>query len=123
MKSIGIDIVEIERIATDVERFGNRFVRRILSEREFDLYNTRSDKQFFLAGRFAAKEAVIKALGYYLTEKPALNNLVIINDESGQPKLILPDDIAGILSGVKCLLSISHEKKYAAAVAAFVEEK
>ncbi len=123
MKSIGIDIVEIERIAADIKRFGDRFIRRVLSEREFEQYNSRSDKQFFLAGRFAAKEAVIKALGYFLTDRPSLNSLVIVNDKMGQPKLILPDDLAKILHGVNCLISISHEKKYATAVAAFVEGK
>ncbi|MDF1544107.1 MAG: holo-ACP synthase [bacterium] len=123
MKSIGIDIVEIERIAADIERFGDRFIKRVLSERERELYENRSDKELFLAGRFAAKEAVIKALGHYLTDRPPLNRLEILNSKSGQPELVLSDYLSGQLSGATCLISISHEKHYATAVAAFVEER
>ena len=119
--SVGLDIVEIARIEQDLERFGERFVNRILSEKERSQYRKRNDGALFLAGRFAAKEAVVKALGWYLTERPPLHLLEIINDQSGRPELVLPDDVKAKLRGARCLLSITHERNYAAAVAIFEE--
>jgi len=119
--SLGLDIVEIARIEKDIERFGERFVNRILGEEERSQYQKRNDRTLFLAGRFAAKEAVVKALGKYLTERPPLHQLEIINDQSGRPELVLPDDVEAKLRGARCLLSITHERNYAAAVAIFEE--
>ena len=119
--SVGLDIVEIARIEKDIERFGERFVNRILGEKERSQYQKRNDRTLFLAGRFAAKEAVVKALGYYLTERPPLHQLEIINDQSGRPELVFPDDVKVKLRGARCLLSITHERNYAAAVAIFEE--
>ena len=119
--SLGLDIIEIARIEKDIERFGERFVNRILGEKERLQYRKRNDRTLFLAGRFAAKEAVVKALGKYLTERPPLHQLEIINDASGRPELVLPDDVKAKLRGARCLLSITHERNYAAAVAIFEE--
>jgi len=116
-ESIGIDLVETNRIRKILKRHGARFVNRILGQRELVTYAQRGDKVNFLAGRFAAKEAVIKSLGRYLTERPAYSSLEIVNDETGNPYL----DFGGLtgekLGHKKCLISISHEKHYAAAVA------
>ena len=120
--SIGIDIVEVARITKDVEKFGSRFVKRILGDKELALFEKRKDQAMFLAGRFAAKEAVVKALGRYLSDRPPLHQLQIINDDSGQPQLDLPDDIETKLGGAHCLLSITHERNYAAAVAIFEDQ-
>ena len=119
--SLGLDIVEIARIEQDLERFGERFISRILGEKERSQYQKRNDRTLFLAGRFAAKEAVVKALGKYLTERPPLHQLEIINDASGRPELVLPDNVKAKLRDARCLLSITHERNYAAAVAIFEE--
>lgn len=119
--SLGLDIVEIARIEKDIERFGERFISRILSEKERSQYQKRNDRTLFLAGRFAAKEAVVKALGYYLSERPPLHQLEITNDTSGRPELVLPDNVKAKLRDARCLLSITHERNYAAAVAIFEE--
>jgi holo-[acyl-carrier protein] synthase len=123
IRSIGLDVVEISRIRRDVSQFGDRFVRRILGEKERVIYDRRRDKETFLAGRFAAKEAVIKGLNPFLQKRPSLNVIQIVNDSTGAPKLALPPDIQQKLGGAKCLLSLTHEKNYAAAVAIFTEEK
>lgn len=123
VKSIGIDIVEIERIRHNLERFGQRFINRILGADEQILMEGRSDKVQFLSGRFAAKEAVIKTLGVYLTNRPAYALIQIINDASGSPRLSLPADLSSKLGTVCCQLSITHERRYAAAVAILVEEQ
>lgn len=123
VRSIGIDIVEVDRIRKDVDQFGKRFVSRILGVNELVIYNERHDKLQFLAGRFAAKEAVIKALGQYLENRPAYNAIEVFNNPSGMPELSLPPDIREELKRATCLISISHEKNYAAAVAIIEEIK
>lgn len=120
--AIGLDIAEVARLGRNLERFGNRFVDRILGPREREIYNRRLDKAVFLAGRFAAKEAVIKALGYRLTERPAYVSLEIVNDAMGQPILHLPDHITAALGAARCLISITHERTHAAAVAIITED-
>ena len=122
VNSIGLDLVEIARIEKDLKRYGDRFVGRILGAAELEIYSGRRDKTLFLAGRFAAKEAVIKALGYYLKDRPTLSEIQIVNDPTGQPQLELPEHVLGTLPAHRCLLSITHEKHYAAAMALFEEE-
>ena len=122
IKSIGLDIVEISRIQADIEKYGNRFVRRILGAEELDMYLKRKDKSQFLSGRFAAKEAVIKALGRYLTDKPSFPEIQILNDSTGQPELYLTNTLSKKVLD-RCFISITHEKSVAAAVAIFSEEK
>ena len=123
VNSIGLDLVEIARIEADLSRFGERFTGRILGTEELEMYSRRRDKTLFLAGRFAAKEAVIKALGYYLQDRPPLHEIQIINDPAGQPQLKLPEHILRNLPRHRCLLSITHEKHYAAAMALFEEDR
>lgn len=122
IKSIGLDIVEISRIQSDIEKYGNRFVHRILGADELDMYFKRKDKSQFLSGRFAAKEAVIKALGRYLTDKPTFPEIQILNDSTGQPELYLTETLSKTILD-RCFISITHEKSVAAAVAIFSEEK
>jgi len=122
VRSIGLDVVETARIAKNLEKHGDRFVGRVLGKLEKDLLEGRQDTPQFLAGRFAAKEAVIKALRPYLKDKPPLSEIQILRCPDGAPELHLPEALTKKLGGARCMLSISHEKNYAAAVAIFVEE-
>jgi holo-[acyl-carrier protein] synthase len=121
--SIGIDIVEVARIEADLEKFGEKFVERILGPDEISRLAERQDRALFVSGRFAAKEAVIKALGAYLDDRPPYKDLQIIADNTGQPSLELPPDLAEQLAGIEILVSISHERNYAVAMATCSEKK
>jgi len=123
IRSIGLDIVDVSRIKKDLERFGDRFVKRILGEEETSTFVGRVDKEVFLAGRFAAKEAVIKGLSPFLEKRPSFNVIQIVNDTTGHPEMLLPAEIQKKLGKAKCILSLTHERNYAAAVAIFAEEK
>lgn len=120
--SIGIDIAETDRLRKDIERFGERFVGRILGPLELDDYHALPDKAGFLAGQFAAKEAVVKALGHYLKDRPALNTIEVLSDEAGL-RLHLPTDVSERLNDARCLISISHTECHATAMAIFTEDK
>lgn len=123
IQAIGLDITEISRIEQDLEKYGQKFIDRILSPAEQDILASRADQAQFLAGRFAAKEAVIKGLGRYLTDRPPYKQIEILRDESGRPQIRLPHGITRKLGAVECLISISHERNYAVAMALFQEEQ
>jgi len=123
VKSLGVDITEISRIKTDVQRFGERFINRILGPDEKKIFENRRDKFGFLAGRFAAEEACIKALGEYIDERPPFKEIQIINDPDGKPCLKFNDDISVRLQGVRYMVSISHSRNNAVAVVIFEEDK
>ena len=120
--SIGIDIAETKRLGRDIELYGERFVRRILTSEELAEYHSWPDKAAYLAGRFAAKEAVIKALGHYLKDRPPLN-VIQVSPEDDRRHLRLPDDIGTLLGDARCLISISYNECHATAIAVFTEEK
>lgn len=116
-ESIGIDLVETNRIRSILKKYSTRFADRILGKSELAAYAQRGDKVNFLAGRFAAKEAVIKSLGRFIEKRPAYHEIEIVNDETGNPCLNFSGPAGEILRHKKCLISISHEKHYATAVA------
>lgn len=115
-QSIGIDIVEIGRISDLLSKYGERFIHRVLCREEEAILRGRIDRSRFLAGRFAAKEATIKALGLYITDRPPLRLLRVLSDESGQPRLEFGGELSETLRSVSTLVSISHEKTHAVAV-------
>lgn len=115
-QSIGIDIVDIERISSLMGRYGKRFINRILSEKEKAILTEKPNKAGFLAGRFAAKEAAIKALGEYIGNRPAFQRMSVLPDVEGRPRLTFDRDLAAKMNSTTALVSISHERTHAVAV-------
>ena len=115
---IGTDIVKIDRIRDNLERFGERFARRLLTDAEWAEYRLSRQPERFLAKRFAAKEAVVKALGVGFREGLAFTLIGIAHDSYGKPELVYKGQAlahthaAGI---TKSLLSLSDERDYAVA--------
>jgi holo-[acyl-carrier protein] synthase len=107
---IGCDIVEINRIKNSVNKFGEHFLRRILSERELDIFFKRKNRYEFLAGRFASKEAVSKSLGEGIG-KLAFNEIEILPDKNNCPNVYIKGN-----KSKDIVVSISHCKEYAMAV-------
>lgn len=120
-ESIGLDIVENARIEGLLSKHPERFVDRILGTEEQAIYEDRRDQIPFLAGRFAAKEALIKALGAYLTDRPPYRSLQILNDTTGRPFVQLDEALASELSHIRILISLSHERNYAVGMAVITE--
>lgn len=116
----GIDLVECDRIRQLVERYGDRFLERIFTRRELDYCLDRRRKWEHLAGRFAAKEAILKVLGTGWRDKIAWTDMEIFNDPSGQPLATLTGESAEICRkrGIgHIFISISHTAHYAVASA------
>tara|TARA_Y100001935_G_C17053156_1_gene383031 strand:- start:73 stop:471 length:399 start_codon:yes stop_codon:yes gene_type:complete len=113
----GIDIVEINRISKVYEKFGFNFLVKVLSNQELKIIPTYKKKRIdFISGRFAAKEALVKAIGTGFRNGLSFKKISIINDDYGKPEILLDKNLDRILEkkikNVNILVSISHEKKY-----------
>lgn len=116
---LGIDVVETERIKVALERHGSRFEAKVLTQREIADCQERSDRVQAVAGRFAAKEACLKALGTGWAQGLAFRQVEVVRDPAGRPELRLEGAaLARALSlGVRGLhVSLTHERGIAAAV-------
>ena len=121
--AIGTDIVDIQRIADAVERQGDKFVQRILTESEISEYQARGHAVSFLAKRFAAKEAIAKALGTGIGRGISFQHMIISNNAEGAPQVELRDmasEKLKQLGGTHVLISLSDEKNYALAYVTIV---
>ncbi len=107
IKGIGVDIIETTRIKEAVEKFGDRFLKRIFTDKELDYCQARLGE---LAVRFAAKEAYSKANGSGIVADLSWKNIEIINDNSGRPHIYLNGKLAKNVQ-----VSLSHEKNSAIA--------
>ncbi len=85
---IGTDIVEMSRMESTWERFGEHFAKRILMDEEMDLFTQTKQPARFLAMRFAGKEAAVKAMGTGFAHGVWLRDVGIINNEWGRPLII-----------------------------------
>ena len=120
---VGIDIVEIQRIKETYSRYGERFARKILSNSELRNFYNNKNKISFLAKRFAAKEAVGKALGVGIKNGSILKNIEIKNDLSGKPFVNINNIKKLNMAEKKEIhISLSDEKKYAVANALIISE-
>lgn len=117
VRAVGLDIVETKRIAQLLAQHDQRFVDRILGPDEQALMVERVDREQFIAGRFAAKEAIIKALAGILEDRPPYRQIQVVKDAAGKPVTKFDEPLGRRLSAFRFLLSISHERSTAAAVA------
>ncbi len=114
---LGLDLVELPRIASTLERFGDRFLERILTPAERAALPPRPASR--VAGLFAAKEAASKALGTGFAQGVTFQHLEILPDPLGRPTLTLHGPArarAQILGATSWHVSITHERATAAAV-------
>ena len=116
----GIDLIEVARIASSFEKFGDRFVKRILLADEIAYSLAHRNPAPFLAVRFAAKEAVSKAFGTGIGAQLGWTDIEIRHKESGEPFVVLHGKGAELFAarGARQLhLSLTHTENYAAATA------
>jgi holo-[acyl-carrier protein] synthase len=85
---IGTDVVQVERIARSLDRFGDRFAERVLMPEELELYLQQTRKVRFVAMRFAAKEAVVKAMGTGFAHGMWIRDVGVVPDVRGKPEVI-----------------------------------
>ena len=113
----GTDIIEIDRIKESIENLENRFINEIFTEKEIEYCESKKQSRYqHYAARFAAKEAIFKAISKLLNSKYELSwkNAEVLNDENGKPYISFIDtNIGNKIEDID--ISISHCKKYAVA--------
>lgn len=116
----GLDLVECHRIARLLDAHTDRFSNRILTRAEQEKAASLADPVSFVAGRFAAKEAILKMIGTGWRDGIAWTDMEILPNAQGQPIVTLTGETARIAAGLgiqRILLSITHTKTHAAASA------
>ena len=117
---VGIDIIEVPRIEASYQRFGERFLDRILLPDEIRYCLSHKAPGPFLAARFAAKEAISKAFGTGIGGQLGWHDMEICRKESGEPFVVLHGNGERLLRerrGRAVLISLSHTQNHATAVA------
>lgn len=109
---IGNDIVEIERIRKSITAHGVRLIAKLFTAKEQDYCLTHKDPIPHYAGRFSAKESIVKALGTGFGKHATWKDFEILNDEQGKPCVHFSDTLQENLSGTSMLISISHCQLY-----------
>jgi len=112
---IGTDIIEVSRIQKSIERYGAQFLDRIFTEDEQKYCARHKESSRHYAGRFAAKEAAVKALGTGFSGGIHWLDVAIVNDESGKPSIKLSKSLSERFNAPVLHLSISHCNEYATA--------
>ena len=117
---IGIDIIEVARVAASHEKFGERFLNRILHPSEIAYCLSHKNPAPFLAARFAGKEAISKAFGTGIGAQLGWHDMEICRKESGEPFVVLHGggkQLFAARGAQRLLISLSHTQNYAAATA------
>ena len=117
---LGTDIVEVERIGKMIERHGNSFVNRIFTPAEIAYCQQRKFSAEPFAGRWAAKEAVMKALGTGFIQGTHFQEIEIVTEPSGRPRVLLHGSTAELAKQLgidELLVTMSHCREYATATA------
>lgn len=112
----GIDIIEIERIKESIEKTGEKFLKRVFTDREIKYCESKKSQKYqHYAGRFAAKEAAFKAISTELSDKYSVcwKDFEVINDKQGRPQINLLNINTDKIESID--ISISHCKLYATA--------
>jgi holo-[acyl-carrier protein] synthase len=114
--AVGVDIADVKRIKSALERWGERFVERTFSKREAEYCRRHRDAALRFAARFAAKEAFIKCMGS--ARGIQWNEIELLNDRAGKPQFHLSDSIQKKLIKRKIRrvhVSVTHTAEYAVA--------
>ena len=117
---LGTDIVEVERIGRMVEQHGDSFVQRVFTRGEVEYCRRRKHSAEPFAGRWAAKEAVMKVLGTGFVQGTHFQEIEVVSEESGRPRIVLHGSTGEFAKqrGIDdVLITISHCRQYATATA------
>lgn len=117
---VGIDLVSIERIEKIYKKHPNRFIRRIFTDREIKSFTEKGSSMSTLASRYAAKEAILKAIGCGIGPA-ALNEVEVIALPGKQPRVMLHGEASRLSAErnvTEITVSMTHEPPFACACAA-----
>lgn len=115
---IGIDIIEIDRVKESIDRFGDHFLNKIYTPNELEYCLSKHNKYQHFAARFAAKEAIYKALSSEWGREISWQDIDIMNEPNGLPIVKFSGNLAEFVNDNKDIkISMSHSDNYVACVA------
>ena len=116
----GIDIIEVDRIKNSIQKYSDRFKKKIFTQKEIDYCHSQADPAKHFAARFTVKEAVLKCFGTGMTGSILWKDIEVDKLNSGQPVLNLYGNGKKLINQMNLKhihVSITHDKTYAAAQA------
>lgn len=116
IRGLGIDIEEVARFTTLLQRWGRQFTTRLFTDNEIAYCESKHRPPQHFAARFAAKEAFAKALGTGWRGPFAWKDIEIVNDANGKPSVRLSNEIQRTAGAGSIEISLSHTAQYVAAV-------
>jgi holo-[acyl-carrier protein] synthase len=116
VRGIGVDIIEIDRIRGSIENSDGRFLEKIYTPVEAEYCDAKAYRYQHYAARFAAKEALSKALATGWTGEFRWRDVEIMNDPSGKPTITLRGSLRDHLGSARVHLSMSHADNYVVAM-------
>lgn len=117
IQGLGVDIVEIARIRKGIQAWGPAFLNKMFTDAEIHYCKSKKDPYQHFAARFAAKEAVSKALSTGWRGGFRWKDVEVVNSPSGEPHVILYRQVADLLANCRILLSLSHSDTHVIACA------
>ncbi len=121
VKGIGVDIIEIGRVRRSIEKGGTLFLEKVFTPREVAYCTARQNPYQHYAARFAAKEAVSKALSTGWAGEFRWKNVEVMNDPSGQPHIAFSGTLGETLAGASVFVSLSHSDSHVVAMVVIEE--
>lgn len=119
---LGTDLLELERFRESIKEHGDHLLNRLFTEKEISYCKKFKDSAPHFAGRFAAKEAIVKALGTGFGKAASFHDIEILNEESGKPMVFLSEKLKSALPSPTILISISHSKLFVTATALWIKK-
>jgi holo-[acyl-carrier protein] synthase len=116
VKGIGVDIIEIARIQKSIDDLGENFLAKIFTPAEIQYCSSKNNAAQHFAARFAAKEAVSKALATGWSGDFAWKDVEVMNDALGQPRITLHGRLKETLAHSTILASLSHSESHVVAM-------
>lgn len=113
----GTDIVNVDRVRSSILELGDKFKKRIYTDEEISYCESRRMCKYeSYAARFAAKEAVYKAISPDINQGGVFTEVEVLNKENGKPYIVLHGELKKILGDRRIDVSLSHEKEFAIAM-------
>lgn len=113
---IGSDIISVDRIKKVIDRKGDSFLEYIFTKKEIEYCKKFNNSYLRFAGRFCAKESIVKAMGKGISKEISWKDMEIINDNFGKPNVAFSNKVNRSFNFPKIFLSISHTESVAFAV-------
>jgi len=113
--AIGVDLCDVQRLNKIINEHGERFLKKVYTTGEITYCAIKSDEGAAYAARFAAKEALLKAIGTGLRDGINWKDIEVVNDELGKPEFKLYGKTSSVIGNRRVMVSLSHTHEYAVA--------